>query len=416
MNKSGSVLILSLWVLILISLFALSVGFRMRLATKIERIQSDRFVQNYDYLSALNWARFLIESDDEPRVDHRADEWYGHPKQFEDMDFSRRFDLEIEDEESKVNLNRADQRLLLGLFEVLKRHEIHLETDPEDLSGSIVVWRGQTAALGKPTLGFKHKGAPFESVEELRLIQYISPNDVQRLRPFVTVYGSPQDRTMKVNLNTVHPYVLEALISGLSGGPVPKQVLLESLEKFRMVDRQQSTTPSLRGHEVPEAISEPEIAEPVPSPEIASATPGTLPRNDRRGILPGSHPRNDGAEGAEGDGRRNRQIFQQNDLQAQRFIQKLGLPNSLDMQQLVSQLMKHVTVDSQFFLVRVKLRSAETNPNGYPRPRALEAVLGPRNFHFPPNWRDPASLKLMKPVGRPITVPLEILSWGERVA
>ena len=60
MNKRGSVFILFLWVMLLLALFAMSVGFRTRLATKIEGYDSRRFAMGYDFLSAVNLARFLF--------------------------------------------------------------------------------------------------------------------------------------------------------------------------------------------------------------------------------------------------------------------------------------------------------------------------------------------------------------------
>jgi len=357
-NERGSVLILCLWVFILLALFAMSVAFRMRLATKIGGFEAHRFRQEYDFLSAVNLARFFIESDDEPKVDHSEDEWYGVPKNFGEIDFSDRFDLEIQDEESKASLNDAPERFLIEFVKVLKRNKIEIETDTEDLVGSILAWRGQTAVRGKPTLGFKHKRAPFESVEELRLIQFISARDAQRFKPFVTVYGQPQERIMKVNLNTVHPYILEALILSLAGGDLPKQTLREAIEKFR------STSSPIDGEE-----------------HVMS-----------------------------------KQVFQQNDLRPQRFIRMLKLPDSVAIEQLVSQLMRHVTVDSKFFSVRVKLRSGKTASRAESRSRTLESVLGPRVFQHRWNTGDASSLTSAKPAGRPVTVPLEILFWREVVA
>ncbi|MBI4358664.1 MAG: general secretion pathway protein GspK [Candidatus Omnitrophica bacterium] len=188
----------------------------------------------YDFLSAVNLARFFIDSDDQPRVDFLEDSWYGTPSQFTEMDSSKRFHLEISDAESKIDLNKAQEPFLIQFFETLKKHGIPLKTEPKKLAASILAWRGQTGSQGGPTLGFKHKRAPFETVEELRLIQHITPEDVELLKPFVTaVYGLTLSPQVRVNLNTVHPYILEALISSLTGGDFTKRDLYEKIMKLR---------------------------------------------------------------------------------------------------------------------------------------------------------------------------------------
>ncbi|MBI4357927.1 MAG: hypothetical protein HY584_01385, partial [Candidatus Omnitrophica bacterium] len=134
MNHKGSVLILFVWVLVVMALLALSIGFRTRLATKIEGYELRRFEMGYDFLSAVNLARFFIDSDDQPRVDFLEDSWYGTPSQFTEMDFSKRFDLEISDAESKIDLNKAQEPFLIQFFETLKKHGIPLKTEPKKLA------------------------------------------------------------------------------------------------------------------------------------------------------------------------------------------------------------------------------------------------------------------------------------------
>ena len=67
------------------------------------------------------------------------------------------------DEASKLNLNRANTNILS-----------YLPNMTEDLAGAIVDWRSTnssgTYGLNYGTLGYQDKNAPFESVEELRLV------------------------------------------------------------------------------------------------------------------------------------------------------------------------------------------------------------------------------------------------------
>ncbi len=344
MTKQGSVFILFLWVLILFSLLAISTAFRTRLQTKVQSFETSGFEMNHDFLSALNLARFLIDSDEEPEVDFKEDVWYGTPMAFKETNFTKRFDLEISDEESKIDLNKAPAVILEKFFELLKAKGVRLETEPKDLAGSILAWRGQVSARGRPTIGFEQKKAPFESLRELELIQYTSPGDAARLKPFVTVHGPAIGAVMRVNINTVHPYILEALVSSQAGGDFTKRELLQKIEEFRSGKPEHTLIPGVK------------------------------------------------------------QVFQASDLNPSAFIQKLGLTNSPGMIQVVSQLMIFLTVDSQYFSVRVRSR--------LPRKEsfALDAVLGPRVFR-PLGVQSATPASLLGRAGQPVTVPLEILDW-----
>jgi type II secretory pathway component PulK len=358
MNRRGSVFILFLWVMILMSFFAMSVGFRTRLAAKIEGYELKRFELTYDFLSAVNLARFFIESDEDPNVDFKGDAWYGAPREFKKMDFSERFDLSIADEGSKIDLNKAQEPFLVKFFEVLKDHDIKLETEPKKLASSILAWRGMVTGPGSPTsLGsqVEQKRRPFESVEELRLIQYISTKDFETLRPFFTAASGSVGGFFKVNLNTVHPYILEALIlytPSPAAGESLRRSILEKIEGFR----------------------------------------GSV--ND--------DPEDDQTKGASAA-----LAFGQADLKPQGFIEKLRLGNSIQVVQFVSYFIQYfASVNSEIYSVRVRSRIPKKESF------TLNAVLGPRMLQGRlgmPGINSPASM------GKPVTVPLEILSWRESV-
>ncbi len=232
-NESGSILIIFLWILVVLGLFSLSVAVRTRLAVKLEGADTKRFQRNSDYFSAVNLARFFIEQDGDPASDGLEDKWRGVPAEFLKMDFSKRFKITISDEESKININTASGDLLRNFFTILRKNGVSLQTDPEDLAASILAWRGGGAAFGKSTVGFKHKRAPFESLEELSMIQYVHPEDVRLIMPYLTVYGTDMTQTFRVNINTAHPYILEALVESLNPGAFAGKTLLTRIELFR---------------------------------------------------------------------------------------------------------------------------------------------------------------------------------------
>ncbi|MBI4372428.1 MAG: general secretion pathway protein GspK [Candidatus Omnitrophica bacterium] len=232
MRKQGSILILFLWVLVFLTLFAVSLTMRTRIATKIESFYGRRMSADYDFLSAVNLARFFITEDEDAGIDSPQDDWYGTPEKFEDSKFAEEFSLEIHDEESKINLNLASERLLISFFEVLKDHDMELESDIKELAANIIRWRGGVSPAGSSKDREKFKQAPFESVDELFLVPEVEASDIEILKPYFTVYGNSNAKEMRVNINTAHPFILEALITSIPGASVTKRELWQRLEKF----------------------------------------------------------------------------------------------------------------------------------------------------------------------------------------
>lgn len=124
------------------------------------------------------------------------------------------------DEERKLNLNQANTDTLTRFL----RLRISLpEEDLAALVDSIEDWRDEDneereygaekydyLSLKKP---YECKNGPFESLDELMLVQGMTPKILGKIRPYLTVHGSG-----RVNLNTATPTVLQAL--GLSDSAI----------------------------------------------------------------------------------------------------------------------------------------------------------------------------------------------------
>jgi general secretion pathway protein K len=129
---------------------------------------------------------------------------------------------QIEDERGKLNLNdlaaggdpnarKAKVLRVKRLFEVL-------QINP-DLVDAIVDWvdlNEVPEAAGAETLyyqslrpAYRAANAPLQTLLELRLIKGMTPEIIDRLSKFVTVY--PPDGDSKVNLNTADSVVIQAL-------------------------------------------------------------------------------------------------------------------------------------------------------------------------------------------------------------
>jgi hypothetical protein len=134
------------------------------------------------------------------------------------------------DEESKINVNKADTKVMARLFEAAAEMD---EDAAVELAYCVADWRDKDSFLGHPQHGaedrdykrgsfpYEAKDAPFEVLEELLLVKGMDQERYERLRDYLTVYGSG-----KVNVNNASAPVLEAV--GL-----PERVVA-AIEEFRL--------------------------------------------------------------------------------------------------------------------------------------------------------------------------------------
>ncbi len=230
------VLIVALWILGILTLLAVGVGYQTSLQLRIVRYQRDRLKASALAQTALNRAIAILEKDP-PNVDSLADAW-ATGKDSDGSEilkevvlqgqgiWSVRYDrpdpadpsgkpkpvYALRDEERKINLNLADQDLLKRILDTFWSQ---LQSPPEGMDAStlaqaIVAWRLEDPAnppreewyvTGKP------KKRPFDQLEELFLFTGMTPELFDKLKEWVTVYGGG-----KVNVNTAPRQVLEILV------------------------------------------------------------------------------------------------------------------------------------------------------------------------------------------------------------
>jgi general secretion pathway protein K len=120
---------------------------------------------------------------------------------------------QISDEEGKINVNRADQKLLTSL---LKNLELPPGTNPDEVVDSILDWvdsnqlRRLNGAEDEHYLGLRipylPKNGPMGTPGELLLVKGVAPELFALLSEVLTVYGMG-----RVNVNTAPLAVLQAV-------------------------------------------------------------------------------------------------------------------------------------------------------------------------------------------------------------
>jgi general secretion pathway protein K len=236
-NQRSSILIIALWSVSLLTTLAVILGFEVRqqlvLVKRLEERDSSRLIAEAGIIKA---AAFLRGASEE-KFQALNQKWSNNPESFKDVVLGNgRFSLSFEpdsgqirfglvDEESKVNINKASNRVMARLFNQLGLEEL----EAQDLSDSIVDWRDADSALSGPggaedsyyrmlPVSYEAKDAQFQTIDELLLVKGVSENNFPKIRKYITIYGNGQ-----VNVNTAGKFVLMAL--GLSENAAERIIL-----------------------------------------------------------------------------------------------------------------------------------------------------------------------------------------------
>lgn len=210
MNERGSILITSLWAVSLLSMMSASLVFNASQSLMLMKRESQAMEARADFISAVNHAAVLLVEDPQPHEDSPQDAWYGPVAM--PPPFNSRMSVQIEDEESKLNLNEAPEPLLKAFFKVMEKESAPLKGSAKDYVTAIVKMRSRKR---------------IQSLQELFLIDGFDPADYARLAGDWTVYPE----SGRLNLNTAKPLILKALIQTLSGDQSSKLILIGRLDE-----------------------------------------------------------------------------------------------------------------------------------------------------------------------------------------
>lgn len=238
LDQKGAVLVISMWILIILTLLALSVGRRTAVELKILRHHLHR--SQAFYLSKAGLERIYIEKkSDSNGYDALNEGWSnkrgpGNEPEFKDFvlgngkftlryDYFESLDKEpaalygMQDEQSKLNINKilddADSRSkeLKALIEAVLKGN----ADAQALSDKLIDWiDSDNAARPRGREDYSEKGItpknkPLERLEELLMIDGFTPEIVSKLVNYLTIYGDGP-----VNINSAPREIFMAL--GLS--------------------------------------------------------------------------------------------------------------------------------------------------------------------------------------------------------
>jgi type II secretory pathway component PulK len=242
-RKNGTILVTALWIIAILTIFAVSVGRQSAVNLKLTSYSIDRlkayFIARAGISRAIAEKRLEYNNPNITQIDALGRKWASNPELFDHHKFGdgtytvgykllekKSEDKEnpnpilygLMDEESKININYAPKETLANLIESFEVER----PEAEEIAAAIVDWRDQDSditteektnfngaedsyyqGLEEP---YHCKNMPFNDIYEIIFIRAVQPKIFTDIKPYITVYGEG-----KVNLNTATERALDSI-------------------------------------------------------------------------------------------------------------------------------------------------------------------------------------------------------------
>lgn len=173
-EHGGSVLVLVLWVVVLLTVMTAVLARTSRLDTRITGISSDRIRCKWASRGGLETA-IAVLNDDDASSDSLGDTWSDSEIDFNGISFDGcSVDVEVVDESGKLNINK-----------ITKAQLMYLPDMTEEIANSIVDWRDRDGKIrdGSAEEGYYNnlphpyaiRNGLFKTIRELLLVKGVTP-------------------------------------------------------------------------------------------------------------------------------------------------------------------------------------------------------------------------------------------------
>ncbi len=230
-KQQGSTLIIALWSLFLLTVFAVQMGVIVRQKVTLVHRLDER--DNRYLIAEAGVKKAIVQLRKEDAIfgaDFLGERWNDQVDTFKDIRIGpgsftvsykhrdgehSRMMYGLQDEESKINLNKASTDVIRRLLEAVSGLS---RSDAEALAYCIIDWRDNDSFFQHPQYGaedpeykslrdsYESKDSDFEVIEELLLVYKMNQEVFDKIKHFVTIYGEG-----KININTTSREVLFAL-------------------------------------------------------------------------------------------------------------------------------------------------------------------------------------------------------------
>ncbi|MFH1458639.1 MAG: hypothetical protein ABIG31_05725 [Candidatus Omnitrophota bacterium] len=225
MKRQAQTLMISLWILAILTILAVGTGHRVSMALRMSRYHKDSLKALSLAKAALNLAIVEIEKDAND-YDTLHEGWSDNESAFKAITLTKspgefatvsflffgedkkpEVVYGLQDAERRVNINTASRQMLLALLEKPGA------AAAEDIVDNILIWRGDMPDDNRiyDNLGYACKGSAFSKAEELNLVKDFTMQEYREIKNFITVYGGNL-----ININTVSAKVLGIWTRGIA--------------------------------------------------------------------------------------------------------------------------------------------------------------------------------------------------------
>ncbi len=229
-RRRGTVLVVALWTLSLLSVFAvylgLSIQSKMTLHSRLENRSQLQYLTEAGVKMAVVFLNNDVLINKNTFTAEAKTARTNNPERFSSIELPEgRVEIGypgaeggqkfygMTDEESKIDINDVEVDVLKKLFALVLGVK---EAQADDLARAVVDWRERNPEISAGLFTDEHyaslkfpyfpKHAPFDVLEELSLVKGFIPRYVDQLRPFITIYSKGM-----VNFNTASATTLLAL-------------------------------------------------------------------------------------------------------------------------------------------------------------------------------------------------------------
>lgn len=243
-NNKSSILITSLWIMAILSLLGMGIGFRASLEVRLSKYNMDKLAARYLADAGIVKAQEFLLNDTneydtlyECGISLKTEEtlkdifgtefnklgsgsfsvYYAQEKGYGQDSYLR---YGMMDEERKMNINIAKfspgninefKRILGGLSSGLTIEIINAMIDWQDIDSTSLPGGAEDNYYELLEHPYECKDSDFELIEELVFVKDVTPELFKEIKDYVTVYGDG-----KININTASRKVLNAVI--VTGG------------------------------------------------------------------------------------------------------------------------------------------------------------------------------------------------------
>jgi len=218
-NARGSIFIITLWSLCLLSILAVGLGNKVSQDINVASYFQNKPQAQYLAEAAIKRAQVVLE-DDTNSFDCLNEFWstgrYSDDGEsvFKEAELGNGvYSIGMVDEDRKVNINTASRDVMERLFRIASGTDID---DAHIIASSIVDWRdtdsnpleggAENSFYKQLEISYECKDGNFQVLEELLLVRRMTNDVFLKVKDFITVYGDG-----KININTAGYEVLYAL-------------------------------------------------------------------------------------------------------------------------------------------------------------------------------------------------------------